>query len=80
MVPPILTIGAVADAVGESGFEAIDIMARKVEVLVDDDAGESLAHALSHDAGLSVVHAKTFFHGGYTNVHLKSLCSPGEAD
>lgn len=54
----ILAGGAVARAVGEDGLEAVVIGARNIQAAIGHHAGEMLAHALSHDAGLTVVHSE----------------------
>src|SRR4051812_7564914 len=51
----VLGGGTEADAVGEDGAEAVEVVADDVGVLVGDKSGEVLADALAHDAGFAVV-------------------------
>ncbi len=58
---PVLRFAAVADTVGKDGFQEIEVAALQAGSLVDDDAGEVLAHRLAHDAGLVVIDGEAFF-------------------
>ena len=75
----ILGCGSVTNTVGEDGFEAIEVFAGDVGSSVCDETGQSLAHALTHDASLAMIHGKTFFHEDRGNmsgeaIHMARKC------
>jgi len=57
----ILTSRAEANAVGQGCFEAIELTALNVDVVVNDETGEALRYALTHDASLVGVYSKSLF-------------------
>ncbi len=60
----ILGFWALPNTVCERGFQAIEVVAHQVQVIIEDHTGEVLAHALPHDACFTVMDAETF---GYQN-------------
>jgi hypothetical protein len=57
----ILQFGTSANAVGQDGFQQLEIAPAQTELLVDNNSGEMLADALTHDAGLAVIDSEAFF-------------------
>ena len=75
---PVLTVWAVAKAVGQDRLQAIERVASDVRVLVDDDSGNVLPDSLSHDPRLAVVDGKAFLYGSRARVKVESLRSTFE--
>jgi len=63
MLDAVLAGGAGADAVGQDGFQCIEVGTADVGAFVDDKTSDVLADAAAHDASFSMVHGETFFGG-----------------
>jgi hypothetical protein len=61
MLFAILTIRALANAVGEGCLQDVEILSGYIPFLIDHWTCQMLPHALPHDSGLSVIHAETLF-------------------
>ena len=75
----ILAGGAVAHAIRQCGLETVDLAARDVETLVDDQAGEVLPHSTTHDARLARMRLETFLVQNSRDMNCKSIsttCKP----
>ena len=57
----ILALGTQPHAVGERGFEPIEVGSHNVHVLVGDKTDEMLADTLSHNARFAIVHDEALF-------------------
>jgi hypothetical protein len=55
----ILALRTQPNAVGERGFETVEIGSHHIRAPVDYDAGQVLADALAHDSGLTEIHAES---------------------
>jgi hypothetical protein len=56
----VLDVGSNADAVGEDGLQLVEILAREVAALIDDNP--MLEYARTHETGLAVMDMKAFLH------------------
>ena len=74
----ILTLGTQPHAVGECGFEAIEVGSHNVHVLVRDKTDEMLADALPHNARFAVVHHEAFFDQNGGNMCREPFYAPFE--
>src|SRR5690606_18434381 len=57
----VLIRGAVAHAIEEDGFQALELGAAEGRSLIDDDTAELLARAGAHHPGLLVADREAFF-------------------
>jgi len=74
----ILGRRAVANAVDECSLQAIILLPTYIQLLVYNDSRELLAHALVHDAGLTVTDIESLFSRSSCNMHAESLGGPGK--
>jgi hypothetical protein len=64
----VLTLRTHADAVGEYGFEAIEIGAHDVNALIRHQPHQVLSHSLVPDASLTKIYGEAFFQQNGSNV------------
>lgn len=74
----ILALGTQPSAIGESGFEAIEVGSHNVHVLVGDETGQVLAHALAHDTRFAVIHSEALFDQNGSDMSREPLYAPLE--
>lgn len=74
----ILALGTQPNAVGECGFEPIEVGSHNVHVLIGDKTDEMLADALSHDARFAIVHREALFDQDGGNVCREPFYAPCE--
>lgn len=68
-----------ADAVGEGGFELVELAAGDIEVVIEGEAGGVLAEGRFHDAGFACVHFETFFEDDGAGFYIEALDGADEA-
>ena len=68
----VLRFQAVAEAVGERGFQAVEIRAPDIGLSIDDESGQMLPHRWTHQAGLAMVHLEAFFQENGRGVDRKA--------
>jgi len=69
----VLAQGSIANAVVERRFQPIEVRAHYIDALIGDQAGQILAHALAHDAGLAVLDGESLFKKNRGGVRGKSF-------
>jgi hypothetical protein len=61
MIFVVLGLGAQSDAVGQGCFQPVEVGTADIQMLVGDEAGEMLAHTLTHNPGLAMMHGEALF-------------------
>ena len=74
----VLGGGAVAETVGEDGFEFVEGIAADIGLFVDGKAGKVLANAEAHDAGFAVIDGEAFLGGDSGDVGGETIDTAGE--
>src|SRR5262245_23251863 len=74
----ILALGTKPDAIGQCGFEAIEVRPHNVHVSISDKPGEMLADTLPHHSCLSVVHSEAFFDQNGSHMCREAIYAPLE--
>ena len=69
VVAAILRLRTGANAVGEDGFQPVEVAAADIQSLVDDQPRQVLPDALLHPPCFAVLDGKAFFHGGRADVN-----------
>ena len=84
MAVAVLPLRPPADAVRQSGLEAVEFSAIDIRPHVEDHAGHLLPDPLTHEVRLARIHLEPLFEGGAADVDVKAadgprqLLSPGE--
>jgi hypothetical protein len=71
----ILALGTQPSAICERCLQPVEIRSPNVQLLIRDQAGQVLPHALPHDARFPMVHSKSIPHHDRCNMNQKPLCS-----
>ena len=75
---PFLACRAVAAAIHQDRFQAIEVGAAHIDATIDDDTSQVLSHAVSHDSCFAVMHDESLFSNRRRNVDHESLNTSGK--